>query len=96
MPLTHQHQLQVLTDILKEQSEECCATVAEYEQIERIAKELMANADFSQQEAVMQQLENIYSYAQQGKGSPNPNELATAYQQEIENWVQEVDPANFG
>ena len=43
MGLTSEHQVRLLKDILADHQLDCCGTVAEYEQLERVIKSLMAN-----------------------------------------------------
>ena len=45
MPLNSQNQMQLLSDILSNHSTDCCGSVSECEQVERLVKSLMVNVD---------------------------------------------------
>ncbi|AMX82565.1 hypothetical protein GS3922_02125 [Geobacillus subterraneus] len=88
MPLDHSHQLTVLRDILSEHQLDCCGTVSECEQIERLVKSLLANDEVSTN--VKQILPNIYAYGQGGKYSPDVNAHISAHQAQLADWVNEL------
>ncbi len=88
MPLSHQDQVNLLHDILTNHLEDCCGTVSEYEQLERLIQSLLEN------QAVPKEMEpllyEIYSYSQAGKNSQNPDALITQHQQQLNEWVEEI------
>ena len=43
MPLQYQDQVNLIKDILTNQQTDCCGSVSEYEQLERLIKSLMVN-----------------------------------------------------
>ena len=89
MPLSHQDQLMLLKDILSEHESECCGTVAEYEQLERLIQSLIANDAVNEQ--LKQSLESIYSYSQQGKYSRDSTKHINAYQQQLSQWILDLN-----
>lgn len=62
MGLNHEHQVHLLKDILTDHQLDCCGTVAEYEQLERVIKSLMANTDLNSN--IKHVLEDVYQYSQ--------------------------------
>ena len=50
MPLQYQDQVNLLKDILTNQQTDCCGSVSEYEQLERLIKSLMANSNVNQED----------------------------------------------
>ena len=67
MPLQYQDQVSLLRDILKNHQIDCCGSVSEYEQLERLIKSLMVNSDMNQEAKPI--LEQIYLYSQGGINS---------------------------
>lgn len=88
MPLNYQNQLSVLKDILSEHQSDCCGTVSECEQMERLAKSMLANAQTK--EEVKKTLENIYYYSQTGKGSSELNQYIQTNQANLTQWMDEL------
>lgn len=89
MPIQYNDQLNLIKDILSEHQSECCGTVAECEQLERVIKSLMANTNTDQQTKVI--LENIYTYSQSGKNSTSLNQHIKSHQSELSHWIQDID-----
>ncbi|MED1203153.1 YtzH-like family protein [Heyndrickxia acidicola] len=89
MPLTHQHQLSLLKDILNEHQTECCGSVAECEQLERLVKSLMVNPNI--QENLMSTLDEVYQYGQSGRNSPNLDNHILSHQENLSQWVDHVN-----
>jgi hypothetical protein len=85
MPLTHQHQLSLLKDILNEHQTECCGSVAECEQLERLVKSLMVNPNI--QENLMSTLDEVYLYGQGGRNSQNLDDHILSHQEHLSQWV---------
>ena len=46
MPLSHEHQISLIKDILNNQQTDCCGSVAEYEQVERLVKSLISKYEY--------------------------------------------------
>ncbi|AST92901.1 YtzH-like family protein [Sutcliffiella cohnii] len=89
MSLNYQDQLHVLKDILADHQFDCCGSVAEYEQLERLIKSLMVNADIDQN--VKNILSDIYSYSQTGRNIKNVNDHVLAHQDQLTNWIDSID-----
>ncbi|CAM3765571.1 YtzH-like family protein [Mesobacillus zeae] len=88
MPLNHTDQVNLLKDILSNQQSDCCGSVAECEQLERLIKSLMVNADISQN--VRPILEEIYIYSQNGKNTADLDEHINAHQDQLSSWVENI------
>ena len=88
MTLDHNDQLTVLRDILSEHQLDCCGTVSECEQIERLVKSLLANSEVNAH--VKQILPNIYAYGQDGKYSADLSAHISAHQSQLADWVNEL------
>ncbi|AZB43988.1 hypothetical protein CEF21_17620 [Bacillus sp. FJAT-42376] len=89
MPLDYHHQVTLLRDILSEHQADCCGTAAECEQIERLIKSLMVNAEVNQN--VKNVLQNIYDYSHKGLSAPELNQHITSQQQNLTQWIQDID-----
>lgn len=86
MPLNQQHQVEVLKDILSNHQTDCCGSVSELEQLERLAKSLMVDSNLNNQV-----LEQIYSYSQNGINSSNLDNHIESHQQQLSQWVSDMD-----
>ncbi len=89
MPLNHEYQMQLLRDILSNHQVDCCGSVAECEQLERLVKSLMVNTNIN--ENIKPVLEEIYRYGQLGTYTQNLDEHITAHQQDLSSWVSSVN-----
>ncbi|KUP05534.1 hypothetical protein Q73_11270 [Bacillus coahuilensis m2-6] len=89
MPLTYHNQLSLLQDILTNHLDDCCGTVAECEQVERLVKSLMVNQDV--QQAAKPLLEEIYRYGQEGKYTKGLEQHIHTNRQSLENWVEDMN-----
>ncbi|WLR41149.1 YtzH-like family protein [Bacillus carboniphilus] len=89
MPINHEHQISILKDILAEHQLDCCGTVSEYEQMERLIKSLLANNHL--QPNVKQSLESIYNYSQKGKNSSDQTIHIQNHQEQIGQWISEIN-----
>jgi hypothetical protein len=89
MPLKYENQVELLKDILSEHQSDCCGTVAECEQLERVVKSLMVHADVHQD--LKGVLQSIYSYSQDGKNSPELNSYITSQQNALYQWISDID-----
>mgnify|MGYP001950785340 CR=1 FL=1 len=88
MPIDYNDQIHLLKDILQNQQEDCCGSVAECEQLERLVKSLMANANLDQQARAV--LQEVYEYSQKGKYSSDLDLHIESNRQELSNWVNEI------
>ncbi|MTH55628.1 hypothetical protein GKZ89_19730 [Bacillus mangrovi] len=89
MPLDYQNQVTLLKDLLSEHQTECCGTAAECEQIERLIKSLMVNANVN--DHVKNVLMNIYDYSQSSKNASELNSHISSQQENLTHWIQEID-----
>lgn len=89
MPLQFQDQLNLLTDILTNHQEDCCGSVSECEQLERLIKSLMTNSNLNPSD--LQVLTQIYSYSQNGKNSSNLDQHIESHQEQLSQWVDNIN-----
>ncbi|MDQ0215742.1 putative Zn-dependent peptidase [Oikeobacillus pervagus] len=89
MTLNHQHQLELLKDILSNHQTDCCGSVAECEQLERLVKSLMVNQHIHS--SMKPLLENVYSYSQNGKNAGNLNQHIQSHQSQLSEWVADMN-----
>ena len=89
MPLGHEDQMNLLKDILMNHSDDCCGSVSECEQLERLVKSLMVNANIG--DGLKPILQEVYTYSQNGKNSSNLDEHITSQQQNLSQWVQNMN-----
>lgn len=89
MPLQYSDQVNLLKDILLNHQTDCYGSVSECEQVERLIKSLLihGNMDHSDRET----LEQIYSYCQQGKNAANLEQHIESHQQQLSQWVNQID-----
>ncbi|QFT90246.1 hypothetical protein FIU87_16400 [Bacillus sp. THAF10] len=89
MPLNYHDQIHLLKDILADHQIDCCGSVAEYEQLERVVKSLMVNNHIDQN--VKNILQDIYTYSQAGINSANDHEVNQQHQAQFSNWIESMD-----
>ncbi|MBE4908317.1 YtzH-like family protein [Bacillus luteolus] len=89
MPLNHTDQMHILKDILSNQQTDCCGTVAECEQMERLIKSLMINTDIDHN--VKSVLQDIYSYSQNGKYTQSLDNHIDNHRTELTQWINDID-----
>jgi hypothetical protein len=89
MPLNHQDQVTLLRDILTNHQTDCCGSVAECEQLERLVKSLMVNTQVDQN--VKNILKEVYQYSQNGVGTPNLDQHILSNQGNLSEWVTKID-----
>ncbi|MCA1056850.1 YtzH-like family protein [Rossellomorea aquimaris] len=89
MPLNSQYQLTLLKDILSNHQTDCCGSVSECEQVERLVKSLMVNVDIDQN--IKPILQEIYDYSQSGAGSSDLDSHITNNKQNLAQWVSDMD-----
>ena len=88
MPLNYHDQVNLLTDILTNQQTDCCGSVAECEQLERLVKSLMVNSNLDQN--VKPVLQEIYDYSQNGKNTSDLDEHILSNQENLSSWVNNI------
>ncbi|MCM2589653.1 YtzH-like family protein [Rossellomorea marisflavi] len=89
MPLNAQNQMQLLSDILSNHQTDCCGSVSECEQLERLVKSLMVNSDIH--ENVKPVLEEIYRYSQSGISSSDLSDHITTNKDNLSQWVSDMN-----
>lgn len=89
LPINHNDQIHILKDILKNHQSDCCGTVAECEQLERLIKSLMVNTNIDSN--IKSILSDIYSYSQTGKYTQNLDHHITGHQSELSLWLENID-----
>ncbi|WP_428911286.1 YtzH-like family protein [Niallia sp. Krafla_26] len=89
MPLQYQDQINLIKDILTNHQSDCCGSVSECEQLERLVKSLMANQHLNQQDA--NTLNQIYSYSQNGVNSTDLDQHIESHQHQLTQWVENMD-----
>lgn len=89
MPLSQHNQLTLLTDILNNHQSDCCGSVAECEQVERLVKSLLTNSEVS--DDLKPILNEIYQYGQNGKYTSDLDNHITAHQGQLSQWVNNVN-----
>jgi hypothetical protein len=88
LPLDSTHQISILKDILSNHQMDCCGTVAECEQLERIIKSLMVNTTIDQE--FKNTLSGIYSYGQVGKNASDLKNHINHYQDDLSQWIDNI------
>lgn len=89
MPLNQQHVMTLLKDILNDHKSDCCGSVSECEQLERLVKSLMV--DYRTNNDAKDILSKIYSYSQDGINSTNLDQHIESHQQQLSQWASEID-----
>ncbi|WP_077621261.1 YtzH-like family protein [Sediminibacillus massiliensis] len=89
-----QNQLSVLYDILSEHSEECCGSVAECQQVQRIVKSMIASNSIQDPE-LKQLLPEIYDYSRQGELVQNLDDHINTNRENLQNWVNSIQVTNL-
>ncbi|MCM3767153.1 MULTISPECIES: YtzH-like family protein [Bacillaceae] len=89
MPLSHNDQVTLLKDILSNHQTDCCGSVAECEQLERLVKSLMVNTKVDQN--VKSILQDVYSYSQTGAQTADLDQHILSNQENLSQWVNDID-----
>ncbi|PFY90337.1 YtzH-like family protein [Bacillus pseudomycoides] len=89
MPINQQHQLEILKDILVNHQNDCCGTVSECEQLERLIQSLLANDSVNSDVKTM--LNDVYYYSQSGKYSPDLDNHISNNQEQLTQWISGMD-----
>lgn len=89
MPLDLQDQVTLLKDILSNHQTDCCGSVSECEQLERLVKSLMVNTQIDQN--VKNILEEVYTYSQHGAQTADLEQHILSNQENLSQWVTNID-----
>lgn len=94
MALTTKDQMNVLYDLLSEHAQDCCGSVSEYQQIQRLARALLSkkaidNDDF------LQALPHIYDYGLNGEQTDNDAQFVSSNQAQLNEWVNSIQNINY-
>ncbi|WP_313799475.1 YtzH-like family protein [Cytobacillus sp.] len=89
MPINQQDQLNLLKDILSNHQIDCCGSVSECEQLERLVKSLISSPNVDQHAKTV--LEEIYNYSQNGINSSHLDNHIEMHQQELSGWVNSIN-----
>jgi hypothetical protein len=89
LPLNHEDQVMLLKDILSNHQTDCCGSVAECEQLERLVKSLMVNTEVNQN--VKSILQEVYQYSQYGAQTADLDEHISSNQENLSTWVNDID-----
>lgn len=89
MPLNHQDQVSLLKDILTNHQADCCGSVSECEQLQRLVKSLMVNSQIDQNVKTI--LQEIYEYSHQGAQTADLDQHILSSQDQLSNWVSDMD-----
>jgi hypothetical protein len=89
MPIGYQDQVNLLKDILNNHQNDCCGSVSECEQLERLVKSLMVNNEI--QDNVKAVLQEVYNYSQIGAQTANLDAHITNNQDHLAQWVDDID-----
>ena len=89
MPLSQQHQVTILKDILMNHQSDCCGSVSECEQVERLVKSLLANGQVNEQ--IIPILNDIYTYSQNGINTDNLDNHINTHQAQLSSWVDSIN-----
>jgi len=88
MPLGHSDQVTLLKDILTNHQTDCCGSVAECEQLERLVKSLMVNTQVDQN--VKNILQEVYQYSQHGAQTADLDQHILSNQENLSQWVSDI------
>lgn len=90
MPLNSKDQLNVLYDLLTEQSEDLIGSVSECQQIQRLVKSMLTKGELNDQE-LNHHFSAIYDYGRQGEMTQDINHHITSNQQQLNEWITSID-----
>jgi hypothetical protein len=89
MPINHEHQINLLKDILNNHQSDCCGSVSECEQLERLITSLKVNGNIDQN--ILPILEEVNQYSQKGIQYSNLNNHIGSYQNQLSQWVDDIN-----
>jgi len=94
MTLSVNDQLRLLHDLLDEQMIDNTGSIAEYQQIKRLIKEMIAKDKISDDQ-LLKLLPEIYNYGRQGEIAQSSSEHITTNTDNIENWKNAIEQFNL-
>ena len=89
MPLSHGDQVTLLKDILNNHQTDCCGSVSECEQLERLVKSLMVNNQIDGN--VKNILQEVYRYSQNGAQTSDLDQHILSNQENLSQWINDID-----
>lgn len=89
MPLSQQDQLTLLKDILRNHQSDCCGSVSECEQVERLVTSLLSNGEVNEQFIPI--LNEIQKYSHGGASASDLETHITSHQTQLSEWVTNMD-----
>lgn len=89
MPLSHLDQITLLKDILNNHQVDCCGSVSECEQLERLVKSLLVDPNIDA--SVKPVLQEVYNYSQHGQYTQHLNSHIEANQDNLSQWVDQIN-----
>jgi DNA-binding transcriptional regulator YbjK len=89
MPLSPNDQYGLLRDILENHQDDCCGSVSECQQIQRIIQSILGSQSLD--DNTQQLLYDIYAYSQTGRNTKNLDEHITNNQQHLTNWINDLN-----
>jgi archaellum component FlaC len=89
MPLSHGDQVTLLKDILSNHQTDCCGSVSECEQLERLVKSLMVNTQIDSN--VKNILQEVYQYSQNGSQTADLDQHIQSNQENLSQWVNDIN-----
>ncbi len=89
MTISKEHNLTLLRDILAGHHEDCCASVAEYEQANRVIDNLMLNHSLNADTAAI--LQEIQGYCQNGASLSSHDDHIEHHHESLSSWVDHID-----
>lgn len=94
MTLSVNDQLRLLHDLLDEQMIDNTGSIAEYQQIKRLIKEMIAKDKISD-EQLLKLLPEIYNYGRLGEIAQSSSEHIMTNTDNIENWKNVIEQFNL-
>ncbi|WP_085509144.1 YtzH-like family protein [Thalassobacillus devorans] len=91
MPLTTNDQLNILYDLLTEQSEDGCGTPAECQQIARLVQSLQNELADPSVENLQEHLSGISQYSQQNYSDDQLTEHIYSNQANLQQWASAIE-----
>lgn len=88
MPIQFHDQLTLLTDILQSQQLECCGTLSECEQLERITQTMLAQPHVNSE--IEKTLLEVYAYSQGGQRHENINDYVSEHKEYLSSWINDL------
>lgn len=88
MPITHEHQIALLVDILRNHHTDCCGAISECEQVNRLVELLMTNTNVHND--VKTVLSAVHQYGKDALVAADLNKHIHSHQEQLATWVDEI------